>query len=425
VTLFCNVLKPLTMAVSLTLTWLSLGYVQTTSAMEITVEYTDNRPLFQPTLWVDMKGEIVAGDTERFLAAIKPYAANDVYEVVLQLDSPGGSLLESLELGQTISDFPYTTIANVGLENEPQICASACVNVYLGADYRYLSDFGQIGVHRFSISGTELAADEALSISQDLSAQILEHIRAMRADPEFFKIMVSAHAQDIFWVPVETLKRLHVVTDGIYSETAEYRNINGSIALYLNQVSRVGTNAMTLLCGERGLAGLFDLNEPELAGMGQLELYIDGSTVPLSDFEVIERSNFRLKALSLFPPEVLQRLSGAREIGARVTSPEVGIFFGFEDGVNDPKIAEMSLGCISSLGPVPVRMTTAEGIDFTGGDLTLNGYSGISFEQCQNICLNDNRCIAVSYVPSRSSCWPKNSIVATNPNPGVVSAYRE
>ena len=392
--------------------------------MEFDVKYTDNRPIFPPALWVDMSGEVEHGDTARFLEAILPYADRDIYEVALRLDSPGGSLVESLRLGRAISELPYITRASVGVEGGQQICASACVNVYLGADYRFLTGSSRIGVHRFSMSGTDIGADKALSISQDLSAQIIEHIRAMRADPSFFNIMVSAHADDIYWVPQDTLEELHVVTGNIYEETAEYRNVNGSIALYLSQVSHVGTNTLTLICGGSGLVGIVNLNEPELAWIGHLELYIDGSSVPLDDFKIIERDNFRLKAMSLFPHSILQRLAKAHELGARVTAPEAGIFFGFEGGVRDPKIAETARGCLATLETDGPRMTRADGIDFTGGDLTQAGHREVSFAECQSICLSDDRCIAVSYVVSQRWCWPKNRILTTDRNPSVISAIR-
>jgi hypothetical protein len=394
--------------------------------MSIEAKYTDNRPLFPPAVWVDMNGEIENGDTLRFLEALLPFLDRDVYEIVIRLDSLGGSLEESLRLGRAISELPYATRVSVGTDEGSQICASACVNVYLGADYRFLSDEARIGVHRFSTTNPAIEANEAISISQDMSAKIVEYISAMRADPAFFNIMVSAHAEEIYWVPHQTLKDLHVVTGGIYSEVAEYRNIRGSIALYLEQISRVGTNSLTLICGELGLVGIFDLNEPEVAGLGHLELYVDGSRIPLVDFKLIERKDYRIKVASLFPLSVLRRLAKTNELGARIVSPDIDVFFGFEEGVVDQKIAETAQGCLSSLGATAVpHMSIVDGIDFLGGDMTKNGLRYISFEQCQRTCLSDDNCVAVTYIPSKQWCWPKNRVVKTKRNPEIISAYRD
>lgn len=402
---------------------LAVGLPTVAPALEYEVTYTDNRPIFPPAIWVEMTGAVENGDTVRFLEAIRPYAGRDVYEVVISIDSPGGSLVESLRLGRAISELPYTTRASIGVEGQPQTCASACVNVYLGADYRFLSDNARIGVHRFSMSGSDVGADEAISISQGLSAQIVEHMRAMRADPEFFSIMVSAHAQDIYWVPKEKLEELRVVTGSVFSEVAEYRNINGAIALHLSQISQVGTNELTLVCGDRGLIGIFDLNEPELAWIGSLELYVDGTSLPLDDFEVIDRSNFRIKLVSLLSPNIQRRLATAKEIGGRVTSPS-GMFFGFEGGVSDPKIAETARGCVRAAEVRSHEMKIEEDTDFTGGDITQSGFRDVSFAECQRICLGNSECVAVSYVVARRWCWPKDRILSVNRNAGVISAYR-
>lgn len=394
-------------------------------AMIFDVEYTDNRPLFPPALWVSMSGEIETGDAARFVEAISPYLQREIYEVVMRIDSPGGRLLEGMRLGRAISALPYHTSISVGTEDGTQICASACVLAYLGADYRFLAEPARLGVHQFSIN-TELGSDEALSISQALSAEIVEYIREMRADPELFSLMVSAHADDIYWVPKARLEDLWVVTNGIYSETAEYRNIAGSIALYIEQVSQVGSNSMTLLCGEKGLVVIFDLNEPEDPYVTQFDLYIDGATYPLEDTMVISREASRLKTGHLLPSVVQRRLENAYEIGARASSPDAGVFFGFQEGVKDPKIAEMAKGCAAQLANASAdstQMTVVTDVDLTGGDLTSDGIRDVTFEACQQICIENRSCRAVSYVVERRWCWPKHSIESANRKLGVHSAY--
>lgn len=416
---FVGGMFPMQMAILFSL-WPSIA-----SALDFEVRYTDNRPISPPTIWVDMTGAIETGDTQRFLSAIQPYMWRGASDMVLRIDSPGGNLFESIQLGEAISGLPLTTTIDVGVGSDGGICASACVNVYLGADYRFLSENSKIGVHQFSMEGSEVGSDAAISISQGLSALIIEHIRAMRADPAFFSVMVSAHADEIFWVPLETLENLRVVTYGIYSENIEYRNVNGSIALHIEQVSRVGDNAITLICSSSGLVGVFNLNEPELSSVGSLGLYVDGVEIPLPDFDVIERDDYRFRAIALFPNNVLTRLSSARALGARAVSPGGDIFFGFQGGIRDPRISETARGCQSSQRDAAPAMTRVEGIDFTGGDLTRSGHREVSFADCQNICQHEPRCVAISYVVAQRWCWPKASINAINSNPGVMSAYLE
>lgn len=394
-------------------------------AMTFEVEYTDNRPLFPPALWVSMSGEIEIGDTARFQQTIAPYLDHDIREVAIRIDSPGGRLSEGMELGRAISSLPYHTRITVGTEGGSNECASACVLAYLGADYRFLNDTARIGVHQFSTSA-ELRSDEAMSISQTVSAEIVEYITEMRADPEFFSLMVSARADEIYWVPTPRLEELWVVTYGIYSESAEYENIEGSVALHIEQVSQAGSNSLTMVCGEEGLVTIFSLNEPEGALFTQFELVVDGATYPLDDSVVLSREEFRLHTAHLLPSTVQRRLENARGIGARASHPDVGVFFGFQGSVKDPKIAEMSKGCatkLSNAAPRMPRMTEITDFDFTGGDLTRNGIRNISFEACQRMCIEDRLCQAVSYVVSQRWCWPKQTIVGINRKAGVNSAY--
>ncbi len=406
-------------------TALAVFFCAPSTAMEIEVQYSDNRPIFRPALWVELTGEIKTGDTIRFLTVILPFMDRDVEEIVFRFDSPGGNLVEGLRLGRAISELPFITRAYVGVNGGENICASACVNAYLGSDYRFLDEGSRIGVHQFAVSGTEMETNEALSISQDISAQIVEHIRAMRADPSFFGLMVSAHAEEVYWVPRETLEELRVVTGNVYDQTAEYRNVNGTLALHLSQVSQVGKNSLTLTCGERGLVGIFDFHKPEAALLDQLELYVDGTTIPLGDFEPFERDEYRVMAISLLPEGVTRRLASAAELGARISAPEAGVFFGFFEGIRDKKISETARGCLASLQAAQPEMTRVDGVDFIGGDLTQTGYRNVSFIECQRICDSDRRCVAVSYVVSQQWCWPKDKMLKVDPKPGVISAYFE
>lgn len=173
-----------------------------------------------------MSGPIKNGDTEKFRAAIAPYLDREIHDVVINLDSPGGNLIEGMRLGREISKLPFVSRASVGVEGGDSICASACVHVYIGADYRFLGKDARIGVHQFS-SSQSMDVSDALILSQTLSAEIVAYIREMRADPEFFSLMVSAHPEEIYWVPPNILEDLRVVTNSIYSETAEYRNVSG------------------------------------------------------------------------------------------------------------------------------------------------------------------------------------------------------
>ncbi|AXI45524.1 hypothetical protein C1J03_05430 [Sulfitobacter sp. SK012] len=75
-----------------------------------------------------MRGKIVSGDVDRLKSILADFPSRNLKFVSFILDSPGGSLMEGLELGKTISQMDEFTKAVVGTNTDKQeICASACV----------------------------------------------------------------------------------------------------------------------------------------------------------------------------------------------------------------------------------------------------------------------------------------------------------
>ncbi len=89
------------------------------AAMEFSVERIDLRPIREPTLHIKASGEILPGDTEKLKAAIDADDTSDVRDVLFMFDSPGGSLIESLEIGAYIAEIPAVVSAQVGSQDMP------------------------------------------------------------------------------------------------------------------------------------------------------------------------------------------------------------------------------------------------------------------------------------------------------------------
>lgn len=49
-------------------------------------------------------------------------------------------------------------------------------------------------------------------------------------------------------------------------------------------------------------------------------------------------------------------------------------------------------------------MTVLLGRDFLGGDMTGEGIRGVSFDECQAICLNEPTCVAGTWVERNAWC---------------------
>jgi hypothetical protein len=63
-------------------------------------------------------------------------------------------------------------------------------------------------------------------------------------------------------------------------------------------------------------------------------------------------------------------------------------------------------------------------VDFFGSDLFPSGVRNVTFQQCEQLCREDDRCRAFSWVDSKRWCWPKSGVGSQVATPGVVSGYR-
>ncbi|MGR3506322.1 MAG: hypothetical protein ACU0B7_10680 [Paracoccaceae bacterium] len=395
------------------------------------VEYFDLRPVNPPKIRVTIRGELVSGDAAKLAELLDEHKQPGVRDISFLMNSPGGSLSEGLAIGRLISSLPEVTTAQVGWMDEPDaICASACAWAYLGADYRYLGEGGRIGVHRFGAPGTSMAGEEALSFAQEVSAILTEYIRSQRADPAFYERMARTSFEGIDWVDRSQLEQWRVVTGPVYDEKVEYRNINGSVALHLSQVSLYGDNSLTLICGSKGLVGIAKLNKPGPTMYGRFAITVDGLELNVADFDIIDDSENFATVLFNVTLAYSNQMASAGTIGARVVLPSEYGFFGFEMGLRDRKLKEMVENCRpSASGAMSQAVATSTmkpvaGIDFPGGDMTSTGLRGIDLGTCLSICEADRRCLAISYVVDKQWCWPKSKIGEPNMTNGVISATK-
>lgn len=395
------------------------------SAMEFSIERLDLRPIRPPSLHITATGPIERGDTEKLKATLLAADKDDVRDVLFIFDSPGGNLMESLEMGSYIADIPAIVTAQVGSTGMSNaICASACVYAYLAADYRYVSNDARIGVHRFGFYDIELDGNEGAALGQAVSGILSEYIRTHRAEPEFFEAISLIDHDDILWVPTDKLERWRVVNNGIYDEQAAYINLNGKAALRLKQVAKTGDSYLTLFCTDNGVAGLADLHEPDLAAYGQFEIAIDDGWHPVRQWDIVDRSKGRGRIVFEMPSALRPAALRAEKIGARMVAPSGDIFFGFQQTLRDGLVPEMIRNCPDEPQHSAPTMVELRSTDFPGRDLTTSGIKDISFAQCKAICLEYADCKAVSYVQRRSWCWPKGGVSRRRRASGIISAYK-
>jgi membrane-bound ClpP family serine protease len=90
-------------------------------------------------------GEIVKGDFELFkrtLLAADPHYWGGRIVFTVRLDSPGGSVVEAIGIGNVIRIFGFNTFVADGAR-----CASACGLIWLAGERRYLGSRTAVGFH--------------------------------------------------------------------------------------------------------------------------------------------------------------------------------------------------------------------------------------------------------------------------------------
>jgi len=110
---------------------------------------------------IAISGDIGEGDTDAFKAAIK--VANDAGKLVssVRLNSPGGNLLEGLQLAEVVKYAKMAT--NVG---QGATCASACFLIFAAGENKFANYTAQIGVQGSSDEkGRETTQSGAATVS--------------------------------------------------------------------------------------------------------------------------------------------------------------------------------------------------------------------------------------------------------------------
>jgi hypothetical protein len=165
---------------------------------------------------------------------------------------------------------------------------SAAALAFLGGDFRLVGERSQYGVHRFAV---ENATAKDIDDAQKVSASVVEYIESTGVNIELFSIASERAPDDIFVIPIPTLKRLNVTNDGFKPSAWSIESMDGGLYLKGARETIYGMQKFLLVFpsdGEMWMHIIFDggLNADELLRMESDRLLIDGEYILLHELRV-------------------------------------------------------------------------------------------------------------------------------------------
>lgn len=161
---------------------------------------------------LQLTGTIDVGAAARFAAEVD--ARGEYIETVV-LDSPGGSVMDALEIGAEIRNRGLATKVADG-----SLCASSCPLILAGGVERIAGRDAAIGVHQIYASAlsaqpldAQSSAGLAMSDAQSMTARISRYLSGNGVDPELWLHALETPPNALYYLSVEEMERLALVTE--------------------------------------------------------------------------------------------------------------------------------------------------------------------------------------------------------------------
>lgn len=158
-----------------------------------------------------LTGTIDPGAARRFAEEI---AARGEYVKTVVLDSPGGSVMDALEIGALIQEKGLATEVAAG-----SLCASSCPIVFAAGAERLASADSAIGLHQIYAASLGEAAESASAMAgvamadaQAMTARITRHLTKSGVDPALWLHALDTPPDRLYYLSAEEMQRLKLVT---------------------------------------------------------------------------------------------------------------------------------------------------------------------------------------------------------------------
>jgi len=197
-------------------------------------------------------GVIQDDSADRLLSFVKERKIQDAR---VYFDSPGGSLVGGLKLGEEIRTLGFETgvkAQDYKYDVGPKaVCASACSYAFAGGVHRFFDDGeGSLGLHQFYSSN---ASDLSSSDTQTLSAVVVAYLTRMGVDARSFAVAGLTNSSEMTWLSSADAKSIGLADNGSEATTAEIKILSGHPYLKLEQNTDDFTARVLIACGPAGI----------------------------------------------------------------------------------------------------------------------------------------------------------------------------
>lgn len=153
-----------------------------------------------------LEGTIDVGAAPRFAAEMDRIGE---YVERIDLNSPGGSVLDALAIAREIRERELTTRVEAG-----SLCASSCPLILAGGAERIVVEGAAVGVHQIFSPGRQgLSVDAEISGTQTVTAKITRHLEAMDVDPALWLHALETPPRQLYYLTVGELTDYRLATE--------------------------------------------------------------------------------------------------------------------------------------------------------------------------------------------------------------------
>jgi len=217
-------------------------------------------------------GEVEIGSAQQLRDFV---AAEDIRWAKIIFDSPGGSLVGGLLLGEAIRQLGFDTeVASEGT-GAPGICASACAYAFAGGLNRFYFEGGRLGLHQFYGANGNLAD---VGATQEVSATIIGYLGSMGVNSSAFIRASGARPEEMVWLEVSDALDMGLANNGVLPTTSEIKLAGMAPYLRIEQISHQVTSRLLLMCEDSQIHGMFGIvTDPDITNIryhGAIKSYL-------------------------------------------------------------------------------------------------------------------------------------------------------